>query len=104
MPVYRLEIEGVETLWITAHNERGALDLASAHIEGGTALEQSAIVQVVRDSDDAVVLKCAAGEWVASAREAYRRALPASEPQRSEETISDVTLRRVERRRLARRR
>ena len=33
MPVYRREIEHGDTLWVTAHDEQGAIEMASSHLD-----------------------------------------------------------------------
>ena len=34
MSVYRLEIDRGETLWVTAHDEPGEIEVASAYVAG----------------------------------------------------------------------
>ena len=62
MPVYRLEIERGDTLWVTAHDERGAIEMASAHLGEEPALEKT-MVQLKHDADDALILRAMAGQW-----------------------------------------
>ncbi|VVB42615.1 protein of unknown function [Beijerinckiaceae bacterium RH AL1] len=68
MPVYRLEIERGDTLWVTAHDERGAIQMASAHILDETALAEGALVQLKHDRDNTLVLRAYAGQWATAAR------------------------------------
>ena len=75
MPVYRLEIERGDTLWVTAHDERGAIEMASAHLGEEPALEKT-MVQLKHDADDALILRAMAGQWPpASANRSPRRQL-----------------------------
>lgn len=68
MPVYRLEIERGGTLWVMAHDDQGALEMALAHIIDETTLEEDASVQLRRDEDDTVVMQAAAKVWPSFAK------------------------------------
>ena len=68
MPIYRLAIEHGDTLWITAHDERGAIELASAHV-AGEALEHAAAVQLTHDADETVILRATTNQWLAAAQD-----------------------------------
>ena len=68
MPVYRLEIDCGDTLWVTAHDEQGAIELAAAHVGEEPALDKGTIVQLKHDNDEALVLRAAAAQWLAPVR------------------------------------
>ena len=71
MAVYRLEIERGDTLWVTAHDERGAIELASAHV-AGEALKEATPVQLTHDADETLILRARAGQWSAAAQDQGR--------------------------------
>ena len=62
-PVYRLEIDRGDTLWVTAHDDRGAIELASAHVAGETKLEEATSVKLTHYSGEMMILRAAAGKW-----------------------------------------
>ena len=67
MPVYRLEIDRGDTLWVTAHDNRGALEITSAHI-AAEALGDGTPVQLTHDADETLILRAPAGQWPAAAQ------------------------------------
>ena len=67
MPVYRLEIERGDTLWVTANDDRGALEMTSAHI-AAEAIDAGTPVQLTHDADETLILRAPAAEWCVAAQ------------------------------------
>ncbi len=68
MPAYRLEIERGDTLWVTADDEQGAIEISSAHIADEVALTEHTSIKLMHDADDTLILRAVAAKWSARAR------------------------------------